>query len=288
MAQAHDTPVLSVHRPLDGALLGSYPLLSPGELKQRIAAAREAQIHWAATPLKIRCRHVKRMRDWLVANDERIARIISDCVGKTMVEAMMVEVVPSIFGNRWYEKHAARALAPKWLLPGSLASLNKYSRVWRNPLGVVGIIAPWNYPLCIPAHEIIPALLAGNAVVFKTAPETVPVGELLQEMTDAAGLPVHVFQHVIIDGPACGDIMLSSHGVDKLFFTGSVAVGKLLAEKAASALIPVSLELGGKDAMIVLDDAPLDRAVAGAIWGGMQNAGQSCAGVERLYVQRNI
>src|SRR5690606_6455545 len=133
-----------------------------------------------------------------------------------------------------------------------------------------------------------PALLAGNSVVFKTAPETLPVGECIADMCRAAELPDGVFHHVIVNGPLCGDVMLEKGGVDKLFFTGSVRVGKLLAEKAARNLIPISLELGGKDAMLVLDDANIARAAAGAVWAGVQNAGQSCAGVERVYVQRNV
>lgn len=228
------------------------------------------------------------MREWLVEHADVVANNISQCMGKTPFEALAFDVMPAVFGNAWYCKHARRYLAPKILKNGSILLLNKKSILFRKPLGVVGIIAPWNYPLGIPMHEIIPALLAGNSVVFKTAPETIPVGNLIAEMCKFAGLPEGVFNHVIVDGPMCGDVMLEQGGVDKLFFTGSVRVGKLLAEKAAKNLVPVSLELGGKDAMIVLDDANIERAAAGALWGGMQNAGQSCAGVERVYVQQNV
>jgi acyl-CoA reductase-like NAD-dependent aldehyde dehydrogenase len=124
--------------------------------------------------------------------------------------------------------------------------------------------------------------------VFKTAPETLPVGARISQLFNLAGVHPDVFQHVNIDGPLCGDLFLEPEGVDKLFFTGSVRVGKLLMAKAAHTLTPVSLELGGKDAMIVCADADLQRAAAGAVWAGLSNAGQSCAGVERIYVHRDV
>lgn len=280
--------VVSVRNPATGQTIATYSELSPAQLQQRIDAARAAQPGWAARALKERKQFVRRMREWLVHNTEDVADTINTCTGKTPLEAIANDVVPSVFGSAWYEKHARRCLRPQKLSPGSLLSANKRSTVYRKPFGVVGIISPWNYPFGIPMHEIVPALLAGNAVIFKTAHETLPVGERIAEMCLAAGLPENIFQHVIVDGPACGDVMLAPGGVDKLFFTGSVQVGKILGEKAAKHLIPVSLELGGKDAMIVLEDANLERAAAGAAWAGLQNAGQSCAGVERIYVHERI
>ena len=217
-----------------------------------------------------------------------MALTISRCVGKTGVEALATEVMPTLSGSRWYQGHARRALAPRRLPMGSLLFFNKRSTVHRLPYGVVGIISPWNYPLGIPMHEIVPALLAGNTVVFKTSPETLPVGEQIGQFCARAGLPQDVFQHLNVDGPLCGDLFLEQDGVDKLFFTGSVRVGKQLMAKAAHTLKPLSLELGGKDAMIVCADADLERAAGGALWAGFTNAGQSCAGVERLYVHQDV
>ena len=279
---------VNVRNPLTGEHIASYREISAAELQQRIDAAREAQPGWAALSLRERQEHIARIRAWLVDNAEDVAKTVSDCVGKTPIEALAGDVMPSVLGSSWYQKHAKRALKPRKLSPGTLLFFNKRSVIHRIPHGVVGIISPWNYPLGIPMHEIVPALLAGNTVLLKTAPETLPVGERIQEMCEAAGLPDNVFQHVIVDGPACGDVMLSKSGVNKLFFTGSVRVGKILAEKAAQQLIPISLELGGKDAMIVLEDANIERAALGAVWAGMQNAGQSCAGVERLYLHETI
>ena len=155
------------------------------------------------------------------------------------------------------------------------------------PFGVVGIISPWNYPFAIPFSEVIMALLAGNAVILKAATETQVVGHTLRECIEAAGLPDGVFTYLNLPGSVAGDAFLES-GVDKLFFTGSVPVGKYLMKKASETLTPVSLELGGNDPMIVCDDADLKRAAAGAVWAGLQNAGQSCGGVERIYVDRKI
>ncbi|HEX6930493.1 MAG TPA: aldehyde dehydrogenase family protein [Gammaproteobacteria bacterium] len=257
-------------------------------LRSVIRRARTAQPVWAALTLAERTRHVERMRNWLAGNADQAAAIVSRCTGKTLFEALAFDVTPAIFSTGWYCRNARRYLAMERIRSGSLLTLNKRSRLFHAPLGVIGIISPWNYPLGIPMHEIVPALLAGNAVVFKTAPETIPVGLMIEEMCRAAGLPDGVFQHVIVDGPVCGDVMLEKDGANKLFFTGSVRVGRLLAAKAAENLVPVSLELGGKDAMIVLNDADIERAARGAVWGGMQNAGQACAGVERVYVHRSV
>lgn len=279
---------LSVHNPATGALIGEYTLLDEAGIRNALDAARAAQPAWAALPLAVRRRHVAALRRWLLEHMDEAATIISDCTGKTRLEALATEVMPTIGGSRWYERQAAARLRPRRLAPGSLLYANKRTTLHRVPWGVIGIIAPWNYPLGIPMHEIVPALLAGNSVVFKTAPETLPVGEFMQRMFDAAGLPRGVFQSLIAEGPLSGEVFLSANGVDKLFFTGSVPVGRLLMEKAARHLIPVSLELGGKDAAIIRADADLDRAVAGVVWAGLSNAGQSCAGIERVYVHGSI
>jgi len=183
-------------------------------------------------------------------------------------------------------------MAPKFLkdrkLPmGNIMFINKRSKIARVPFGVVGIISPWNYPFAIPFSEVIMALLAGNAVILKTATETQFVGHTLNKCMNSAGLPAGVFNYINMPGSVAGDAFLEA-GVDKLFFTGSVAIGKYLMKKAAETLTPVSLELGGNDAMIVCEDADLKRAATGTIWAGFSNSGQSCGGVERIYVQRKV
>ncbi len=280
--------VTVTRNPATGEVLASTPELSAAEVRDAIRRARVAQPAWAATSLKQRRRYIASMRQALLQDMDGAAQVISRCVGKPELEALATEIMPTLGGSRWYERKARSHLKPQRLAMGSVLFFNKRSTVRRQPYGVVGVISPWNYPFGIPMHEIVPALLAGNTVVFKTSPETLPVGEYIAGLFARAGLPLDVFQHLNVDGPLCGELFLEEGGVDKLFFTGSVRVGKLLMAKAAETLKPLSLELGGKDAMIVCADADLERAAGGAVWAGFTNAGQSCAGVERIYVHQDV
>ncbi len=196
-------------------------------------------------------------------------------------------MLPIAMAITYYAKNARKVLKRKRLRGGSVLTINKRSYVDRVPVGVVGIISPWNYPFAIPFHEIAMALIAGNGVVLKVATQTLEVGKMIKQCVEAGGLPENLFSLINMPGSVAGDAFLNS-GIDKLFFTGSVAVGKQLMEKAANRLIPVSLELGGNDAMIVCSDANLHRAASGALWAGISNSGQSCAGVERIYVEADI
>jgi acyl-CoA reductase-like NAD-dependent aldehyde dehydrogenase len=287
-AESTAIPGVTLRNPATGELLGHYPWQTAHEVRAALQTARSVQPAWAALALARRRGFIRELRYWLMAHMDETANTICACVGKTRMDALATEVMPTVAGNRWYEKHASHYLKPQHLKNGSLFFFSKRSVIRRVPWGVVGIISPWNYPLGIPMHEIVPALLAGNTVVFKTAPETVPVGAFMQRMFRESGLPDGVFNHIHIDGPAAGELLLEpGNRVDKLFFTGSVPVGKLLMEKAARTLTPVSLELGGKDAMIVCADADLERAADGAVWAGLSNAGQTCAGIERIYVHQD-
>jgi len=276
--------------PLTGRLRGHHAEHDGATALDRIARARMAQPAWAALPLRERRRIVTRFHDLLVAQADRMSTTISTSVGKPRMDALAGEVMPAVIAARHYARRAKAMLKPFSPTSGSLAFLNYRTRVQRLPYGVVGIIAPWNYPLSIPIHEILPALLAGNAVVFKTAEETIPVGDLIAELLAETGVPEFVFQHLRMRGPIAGDAFLDTggSGVDLLMFTGSNRVGKLLMAQAAATLTPVSLELGGNDAMIVCADADLTRAVGAVLWAGMSNAGQSCAGIERIYVAREV
>jgi succinate-semialdehyde dehydrogenase/glutarate-semialdehyde dehydrogenase len=155
------------------------------------------------------------------------------------------------------------------------------------PWGVVGIISPWNYPFAIPFSEVVMGLLAGNAVVLKVASQTQIVGRALERCFLSAGLPEGIFAYVNLPGHLAGTALLEA-GINKIFFTGSTAVGKQLMAKAAETLTPLCLELGGNDPMLVCPDADLERAAGGAVWAGMQNCGQTCAGVERIYVHQDV
>jgi acyl-CoA reductase-like NAD-dependent aldehyde dehydrogenase len=169
---------------------------------------------------------------------------------------------------------------------GNVATKLKRGRLVREPHGVVGIISPWNYPFSIPATETLAALVAGNAVVLKPSEFTSLVALELESLLHSAGVPADIFKVVVGDG-ATGAALLQSQ-IDKLVFTGSVATGKRIAAAAAERLLPVVLELGGKDPMIVLEDADVDVASSAAVWGAFVNAGQACLSVERCYVHRNL
>ena len=206
-----------------------------------------------------------------------------------MAEALTTEVLVVLDAARFLIENACRLLRDEPLPHGSLATKLKSGRLLREPYGVVGIISPWNYPFSIPATETLAALVAGNAVVLKPSEFTSLVAQDLASLLHAAGVPRDIFQVVVGDG-STGAALIHSRGpgIDKLVFTGSVATGKRIAAAAAERLLPMVLELGGKDPMLVLDDADVDVASSAAVWGAFVNAGQTCLSVERCYVHRSL
>ena len=273
--------------PATGERLGFSKIYSVEELQEMIHQAKEAQKLWNEYSVGERIKSVLKIRKYLIENADRIAELISRDNGKTRIDALATEVLPAAMGISFYCKNAKRFLRDKKPGGGNIFLINKRSRIIRVPYGVVGIITPWNYPFSIPFAEVITGLLAGNAVILKTATETQMVGLALKKAVDSANLPVGVFNFINLPGKIAGDAFLDS-GINKLFFTGSVAVGKYLMRQAAKTLTPISLELGGNDAMIVCEDADPYRAAMGALWAGFQNAGQSCGSVERIYVHEKI
>lgn len=273
--------------PATGDVIGRWPRTSPDDVRAAIAHASTAQTGWEQTPVRQRARAILRVRDWVVAHADELAVTISRENGKPRIEALATEVLPAAMAAAYYARRAAGWLKTRRVPASSWLMLNKASRMRRVPWGVVGIISPWNYPFAIPFSEVVMALLAGNAVILKVASPSQSVGQALAECFGAAGLPQGLFAHVNLPGPEAGALLLEC-GVGKLFFTGSVAAGRQLMAQAAQTLTPVCLELGGNDPMLVCPDADLDRAAGGALWAGMQNAGQSCGGVERIYVHQQV
>ena len=213
--------------------------------------------------------------------------MISAVTGKPRVDSLSTEVLPAALACSYYPRLASRVLRPRRIAPSTPLFLNKRSVLLREPYGVIGIISPWNYPLGVPMHEVAQSLLAGNAVVLKVATQSQPVGEALAGLFRDAGLPPDLLALAPMRGAEAGPAFVAS-GIDKLLFTGSTEVGRSLMALASSRLLPLSLELGGNDAMLVLADADLERAAAGAIWAGLSNAGQSCGAVERIYVEAGV
>jgi succinate-semialdehyde dehydrogenase/glutarate-semialdehyde dehydrogenase len=273
--------------PATGETLGYVPLNDTTELEAAVASARSAQPAWSAMSVKERIRHLVKVRDHLSDNADELAEIIARDNGKTRLDALATEVLPATLAVDYYCRKAKGFLKDCRVFPGTVLLANKATTIRRVPYGIVGIISPWNYPFGIPFSEVVMALLAGNAVVLKVASQTQLVGRALAECMDAAQLPQGIFTHLNLPGHVAGPALVNA-GIDKLFFTGSTAVGKGLMSLAAERLLPVNLELGGNDPMLVCPDADIYRAAAGAVWAGLQNSGQSCGGVERVYVHREV
>lgn len=279
-------PTIGRH-PYQGEVVERAQQTSLNELKEIIGNARVVQRAWAGLPIRERAGYVFRVRDYIAQHAEKISEVISKENGKTRLDAMSSEVLPAVMGIDYYAKHATSFLKDRHIPPGNILLSNKRSKIIRVPYGVIGVISPWNYPFSIPFGEIVPGLLAGNAVVLKAASKTQMVGRVIEQCLQAAKLPEGIFSYVNIPGRLAGKAFLQN-GVDKLFYTGSLAVGKTLMKEASETLTPLVLELGGNDAMLVCDDADLHRAASGAVWAGLSNCGQSCGGVERIYVHEKV
>jgi acyl-CoA reductase-like NAD-dependent aldehyde dehydrogenase len=270
--------------PATGELLAELEPTPLSELPLIFARAREAQSKWAAVSVKKRAHLLRQLREVMIDRAEEIAELISKENGKPRFEALASEVFSPIDTITYFADRAPALLKDKNIPLVFMRHRKSKLNYW--PLGVVAVIAPWNFPLMLPLSTIVIALLCGNAVVFKPSEITPLVGLKIQELCEAAGLPANIIQTVIGDG-SVGAAIIDQRPA-KIFFTGSTATGRKIMKAAAEHLIPVNLELGGKDAMIVLADADLDFATSCAVWGGYSNAGQFCAATERVLVHESI
>src|SRR5580693_6730532 len=277
--------IVSVN-PATGEVLLELGCASEDDVHAAVTRAHAAQPDWSAFGVRNRIAVLREFQRRLVQRKSEIAQAITREAGKPVAEALTTEVLVVLDAARFLIVNAYRLLRDEALPHGSLATKLKRGRLLREPHGVVGIISPWNYPFSIPATETLAALVAGNAVVLKPSEFTSLVALELESLLHGAGVPPDVFQVVVGDG-ATGAALLHSQ-IEKLVFTGSVATGKRVAAAAAERLLPVVLELGGKDPMIVLEDADVDVASSAAVWGAFVNAGQACLSVERCYVHRSL
>jgi acyl-CoA reductase-like NAD-dependent aldehyde dehydrogenase len=282
--------------PATGEVLREFECAGNDEVQAAVARACAAQGAWAEIEVRKRIAVLREFQNNLLKRKSEIAEAITREAGKPAAEALITEVLVVLDAARFLIDNAYRLLRDEPVPHGNLATKLKRGRLLREPYGVVGIISPWNYPFSIPATETLAALVAGNAVVLKPSEFTSLVALELRSLLHAAGVPQDVFQVVIGDG-ATGAALVHSQingakidgaKIDKLVFTGSVATGKRIALAAAERLLPVVLELGGKDPMLVLDDADVDVASSAAVWGAFLNAGQTCLSVERCYVHRSL
>lgn len=264
--------------------IGRFPVASRVEVDQAVARARAAQPAWAALSYQNRARYILKAQRALYDRQNEIVNIISDETGKPIFEALSTEVFPISDLMSHFAANTEKILRDERF---TLAVFrNKRSMLTYAPLGVVGVISPWNFPFAIPMGELVMALMAGNTVVLKPSEFTPFVADAIRRLFAAAGFPDGVVE--IVQGDGSTGAALVDSAVDKIFFTGSLRTGKRIAESAAQRLLPVVLELGGKDPMLVCEDAPFDRTVKGAVWGAFLNCGQVCASVERLYVAEPI
>ncbi|MGA9389994.1 MAG: aldehyde dehydrogenase family protein [Candidatus Sulfotelmatobacter sp.] len=277
---------ISSVNPATTEVLRELECVSENEIREVVARARAAQKAWAAIGIQKRIAILREFQRQLQKKKSEIAHAITREAGKPVAEALTTEVLVVLDSARFLIEHAYLLLRDEALPHGNLAAKLKKGRIVREPYGVIGIISPWNYPFSIPATETLAALAAGNAVVLKPSEFTSLVALELKSLLLKAGVPQDIFQVVIGDSSTGASLIHAP--IDKLLFTGSVSTGKRIATAAAERLLPVVLELGGKDPMLVLADADIEVASSAAIWGAFVNAGQTCLSVERCYVHRSL
>ena len=251
-----------------------------------VAECREAQRAWARRPLNQRVDAMKRVLERVVERREHLADVIRKEHGKSTVEALASEVTDAATVLATHIKRDAKWLADEKVPIDPLIYPGKKGRIQRLPRGVIALITPWNYPVAIPMRTLVPALIAGNGVVFKPSEHSLLVGREIAALFEGI-LPEGLVQ-LVLGGGEQGAALTACADLDAIAFTGSVGTGKRIAAAAAETLVPVSLELGGKDAAIVCADANLDRAVPAIAFGAFHNSGQNCAGIERVYVEAPI
>jgi succinate-semialdehyde dehydrogenase/glutarate-semialdehyde dehydrogenase len=273
--------------PATGEPFAQTSLLDAEQASAAVAAAREAFPAWSALPFRRRAEVLLRARDLILAEAEDIARLIAREQGKPAAEAHLVEIFPSLDALKHLALHAEALLREDVVESHTLLLAHKDCRLVYAPLGLVLIVTPWNYPFSISLTGVAAALIAGNTVVLKPAPATTLIGLRLGALFQKAGLPPGVLGVLAVDD-ALAPALVEDPRVSKIVFTGSVGTGKRVMASAARNLTPVLLELGGKDAAIVCRDADLDRAAQGVVWGAFMNAGQTCASVERVYVEEPV
>ncbi len=277
---------LRILSPANKQPIGDLECMTPADVEEALAKAKKAQPAWAALSFKERGAYVLRALDYLVNHQDELIDISLQETPKPRAEALMMDIFAGSDAMHYYAKNAGKILAPHKLKLHGIIGMAKKTKVYYQPLGVVGVISPWNGPFILSLNPTIQALMAGNAVLLKPSSSTPFSGGFVGKLFEEAGLPKDVLQ--VIQGNSASGQALLECGVDKISFTGSEGVGQHVAKECAERFIPCTLELGGKNAMIVCADADLDRAAAGGVAGNFFNAGQYCGGIERIYVIESV
>src|SRR3954447_7272672 len=278
--------VVESFSPLTGEHIGSVPALSPSDVQAVVDDVASVQPFWAQLPLAGRARYMKRAAQAILDQIDDLARLLAREQGKPVNEAYIMELIPTIDALGWIADAGQQILSDERIPQPQAFTKLKKSVFSYEPLGVVGVIAPWNYPWSIPFGEVAMALMAGNGVVLKPASLPPLIGDRIRDVFERAGMPEGLVR-TIHGGGAVGNALVES-SASKIFFTGSVDVGRRVGAACAERLKGSVLELGGKDAQIVCADANLEHAIAGCLWGSFANAGQTCAGIERVYVVQEV
>jgi len=271
--------------PLDGQRLGAVPTVTPDQVQSVVDDVASVRPFWAQLPLADRARYMRRAAQAIIDELDELAELLTREQGKARNESYVMELLPTIDSLRWLAE-AGPGILEDERIPLPVFIKQKRARFTYEPLGVVGVIAPWNYPWSIPFGEVAIALMAGNGVVLKPASLTPLIGQRIQEVFERAGVPEGLVR-TVHGGGAVGQALVESSAA-KIFFTGSVDVGRQVGVECAQRMKGSVLELGGKDPMIVCADANLPNAISGCLWGGFANAGQTCSGIERVYVVKDV
>jgi aldehyde dehydrogenase (NAD+) len=277
-------PSFDSHNPATGEVAGTYPIMNAKQVSEIVTHARNACVQWQKLGFAGRRKVLLAWSTLIIKRIDQIAALVSLETDKPIGDAKL-EVSIAVGHIGWAARHAEEIMRTSYRAPGLLLS-NMSATVQRSPLGVVGVIGPWNYPIFTPVGSITYALAAGNTVVFKPSEYTPGVGMWLEESFNEVAPFADVFTTITGLGETGGALCTS--GVDKISFTGSTRTAKIVAAQCATTMTPVVLECGGKDPVIVAVDANLERAVDATIWSAMANAGQSCIGAERVYVDERV
>ena len=284
MATSRTNKVFNSHNPVTGEPIGTYTIHSAKEVSETVDYARHASVAWVSLGFPGRKKVLLAWSTYIIKNIDQIAALVSLETGKPISDAKL-EASLAVSHIGWAARHAEDIMRNSYRAPGALMA-NMSATVERSPVGVVGVIGPWNYPIFTPVGSIAYALAAGNTVVFKPSEYTPGVGVWLEESFNAIAPFADIF--TTITGLAETGNALCTSAIDKLSFTGSTRTAKLVAAACAVNLTPLVAECGGKDPVIVASDADLNRAVDATMWSAMANAGQSCIGAERVYVDEKV
>lgn len=276
--------IIQAVSPVDGRVLGNFEVSEGQSIGEKMAAGRWAASAWGRVPIKVRSKTLSPFSQLLIDNLDSICELIGLCTGKVRTEALLGEIYPLLDLLNYYQKHAGQILSDQGVPTSPFAFPGATAVIERRPFGVVAVVSPWNYPFQLSVAPMLTALFAGNAVILKVSELSLPIGQLIIDLFGKLDLPNGLVQ-CLVGGKETGEQLIDA-GPDLIFFTGGLHAGRAVMQRASRHPIPVILELGGKDPMLVFADAQLDRASSAALYGAFCNSGQVCVSVERLYVQQ--